>query len=150
MDPEIAALRPSPPSWWKGVVLAELALALLALEVSVVARVLDVPGIELSYLLTRGAVLVVPFGALMGAIAPLVRRHRAPVLWTLTLLLVAIAGFATVRVSYRVSLGRALEDVALGIALLAAPVAVSATLFVRWTPKPATRTDVDALVRTFE
>ncbi|UJR78768.1 hypothetical protein [Sandaracinus amylolyticus] len=150
MDHEVAALRPSSPSWWKGVVLGELALAVLALEVSVASNALDAPAIGIEFLLTRGALLVVPFGALMGAVAPLVRRHRAPALWALTLLTVATVAFVMLRVSYDAPVARALEDVALGLAWLALPVAISAMLYVRWTPSPTRTQDLDALVSTFE
>lgn len=148
---ELRDLRPSLPTWLRGILLAELALLVLIVEVRVIAEIAGVPGLGALYLFVRGALFVMPFGALMGGIAPLVHRHRVTTLWASSLVLLALTGLAlllSLRGFHAVS--RTAEDLAIGLALLVLPVGLATSLFVRWTPVPSTPLDLSALLDTFE
>jgi hypothetical protein len=131
--------------------LSELALLLLIAEIRMIAEVTGAAGVSALYLLVRGAFIVMPFGALIGAFAPVFRRHRTIAISGASLALFAVTGLVILLSLRRMrALDRTAEDLALGIALLVVPVTIAAALFVRWTPLPPPKVELANMLETFE
>ena len=149
---EMSDLRPSAPHWLKGIVMAEVALLFLIVEIRLIATVMGVAGVGALYLFVRGVLLVAPFGALLGALAPWARRRRTSTLTLWTLALLGLTGLVVLGSAQGIARfwDRTVLDVALGLALLVLPVSLASALFVRWTPDPPPIVDLGALLDTFE